>query len=1202
MIKIFNFSPAQEDAICSRGENLLVSAGAGSGKTTVLVERILRYIANGGNIEQVLALTFTSEAAADMREKLDRAISALVARQPHDRHLQEQLILLPQAQISTIHSFCLNLLRRNYYRIGLDAGFRVAGEAEIELLEHEVLLQYLEEAYADESSGITALADAYGGARDDSALLEIMLELHQFCRSRPQPLAWLAEACGVFASQELSGYPFAADIMARVQRELAAVLRLYQRLLPEASQLDDKWQAVLGGEQASVAAITQEKELSLLLDSLAKVSFGRLPALKTDDKQRCEYIRQGREQAKEIIRNLQRKYCAAPINQQLAELHSLAPLMTTLYQVMAGFESALAAEKRRRGWVDLADMEHLTLALLEDESFSVELAQEYQEILIDEYQDINEIQEAILRRICGRDNLFAVGDVKQSIYRFRLAEPQLFLDKYNNYGSSLGGRRIDLNYNYRSETAVIDGVNFIFGQLMRADIAEIEYDDDAQLHTEKTAPSPAPEFWLIDMDDTGTPAAAAKEGTPDAKADLPADKDMSFSNKVDSPIAQEESVTAKEEQAAAKDGLPSATADAPTALEAEARLIAGRIQELHAEGYAYREMAVLLRASRSREPVIVAELKRAGIPALSEGYQGYLESPEIALMLSALRIIDNPHQDIALAAVLRSPLADFTADELAEIRFCSKEGDLYAALQQAAASDAQPLAAKCQAFSQRLEQWRALAGSSNVSTLINTLYRENGYYQLVGAMSDGAVRQANLRLLLQEAYDYEHHDYAGLFRFISYLNQVEEKKLRSAAACLTGGREDAVRVMSIHRSKGLEFPVVFVAGLGGRFNFVSERGDIIWERDAGLGPVIADRKARRKYPSLAHTAVADRLRELSLAEEIRIYYVAFTRARERLILSAANRGMAAKMTQWAQAFTAAEDRLDAHYVLNATSPLSWLGAALLRHPDAAAWRELAGMDNKNLLPAAAHWQLHYLPLHELPQAQEPALAAAITCQPAGRVSPQIAAALAYRYPFAGIASAPVKWTVTALSRLGIDDELSAKPIYAQETPADGSQVSDYALRGTAYHSFLEKLDFAHADSEAAVAEQLARLTAGGLLDPLQAELIEPARIARFLAGSLGQRLRASQRMLREQEFTFLAPTAGGEQILVQGMLDLAFWENDGWVLIDYKTGGYGKDDEQLRQLYGPQLAYYRQAMERLVGGPVHQSWLVMLDLERVIAG
>ena len=1146
-----NFSPAQLDAIVSRGENLLVSAGAGSGKTTVLVERILRYIADGGKIAEILALTFTNDAAADMREKLDRAISALVAAQPDNRHLQEQLVLLPQAQISTIHSFCLELLRQNYYRLDLEAGFRVAGEAEIKLLEREILLQYLEEAYADPASGICALADAYGGNRDDSALVEIMLELHNFCRSRPQPLAWLADACAVFSSRELAGYPFAADITVRLQRSLNSALQAYQRLLQQAEQLDDRWVKVLQEDQQQLAAAQELNDPATLLRALAQLSFGRLPALRSADPQLREQIKGERDRIKEQIRKLKEKYTAVPLAQQLEELHQLEPLMAALYRLMEGFEQALTAEKRRRGWVDFSDMEHLTLELLEDRQLRSELAQQYREILVDEYQDINELQEAIIRRVCSRDNLFAVGDVKQSIYRFRLAEPQLFLTKYNNYGSAQGGRRIDLNYNYRSETAVIDGVNFIFRQLMRGDIAEIDYDEDAQLHTEKTAPSAAPEFWLLDLE---------------AEADG-ADDD-------DEPVDQE--------------------AEALSQITYEARLIGQRIRELADQGYEYRDMAVLLRVARGREPVVMAELTRQGIPALSGGEQGYLEAPEISLMLSALRVIDNPHQDIPLAAVLRSPLTDFTPEELVEIRLAAGEGDLYAAIQAAAADSQRPWGSKCAAFLQTLDRWRQLAGGHSVSSLIAALYRENGYYQLVGAMSGGALRQANLQLLLQEARAYEQHNYAGLFRFINYLSQVEERQLRCAAARLSGRGDNAVRVMSIHRSKGLEFPVVFIAGLGGRFNFLEERRDIIWERDAGLGARIADRSQRRKYPSLAHTAVADRLRELSLAEEIRIYYVAFTRARERLILCAAQKDLAKQMRKWTRGWEGG--RLNPQYILSAQHPLAWLGAALLRHPDAAAWRELAEADPQEQLPAAAHWQLHYLPVSQLTDAGTRPHDCR-SYQPAQLVSPDVVAALSWSYPYAGIAGAPGKWTVTELSRLGAADDFAHTAAYAAEAPT--APAVDHARRGTAYHRLLEHLDLAAAPDE--VARQISELVEDGQLASEDAVLIDPLRIVRFLESPLGVRLRAAKRVLREQQFTFLTDGPQGEQIMVQGMLDLAFWEEDGWVLVDYKTGGYGRSEQQIRETYAPQLAYYRQAMERLVGGSVRESWLVMLDLEQLIA-
>jgi ATP-dependent helicase/nuclease subunit A len=1172
MNKEMVFSDAQLAAIHTRGENLLVAAGAGSGKTTVLVQRILRFLAAGGSIERILALTFTSAAAAEMREKLDRAISALAESQPDDRHLRQQLSLLPQAQISTIHSFCLQLIRRHYYRVGLDAGFRVADEAEIALLENEVLLEILEAAYAELESGITELADAYGGNRDDSGLVEVVLSLHRFCRSRPRSLEWLEQACAVFELDNLEKYPFATQVERRLCEGLALAAARLSRAAALAADLP-KWRAVLEAELAAVRQAAGTSGIVERIDALHGISFGRLNATKEGEPAIKEQVKAEREAAKDLVKGLRAKYAPQSAAQQLADLRALSGPLQALYRLAQRFEAELASEKRRRGWIDFADMEHLALHLLTEENFSGELAQTYDEILIDEYQDINEVQEAILQRLGRGDNLFAVGDVKQSIYRFRLAEPRLFLSKYQDYGEQRGGRRIDLNCNYRSTRPVIEAVNFLFRQLMHADIAEIEYDSAAELKSESCNSAPSgdatlspPEFYLIDM------------GSRLQSEDM-------------------------------------AEVEQPTAMEAEARLIARRIRELREAGYAYQDMAVLLRAPLGRERVLTAELARAGIPALSEGEQGFLETPEVSLVLSALRVIDNPRQDIPLAAVLRSPLGGFRPEQLVEIRFSQQEDDLYAALTVMAASE-QPLAQKCGEFLARLTEWRRLAGEGTVSELIAYLYRENGYYQFVGAMSEGGLRQANLQLLLEEAYAYERGEYAGLFRFIRLLSCREERRLRSRAARPQGERQDAVRVMSIHKSKGLEFPVVFIAGLAGQFNFMDERRDIIWERDAGLGPLLAEREKRRKYPTLAHTAVADRLRELAIAEELRIYYVALTRARERLILTAAARDMGSRLAKWATdneggRLAGGGERLDVAFLLAARSPLDWLAAALLRHADAAPWRQQLVTSDLPLLPSDGAWQVGWLTEQELRLTADAApaplwLANAAAELPAAELPAEVARALSFRYPGQEYANYPAKWTVTGLTRLTATDEPGELAAYAREpepTAAPGGNLN--AARGIAYHRLLEQLSFTEmsrsaAGDEAVLRAELNRLVAAGLLQPQQAELIDLGPLSRFLESSLGQRLRAACQVERELEFTLLRETDFGGQILVQGMLDVVFCDPAGWVLLDYKTGGRGLSDARLREIYGPQLELYCQAVQRLLSGPVIESWLVMLDLERQI--
>ncbi|NLF80156.1 MAG: helicase-exonuclease AddAB subunit AddA [Clostridia bacterium] len=1150
MTKDMLFSPKQLAAIRTRGENLLVAAGAGSGKTTVLVQRILQYLRQGGNIERVLALTFTSAAAAEMREKLDRAISALAESEADNRHLREQLSLLPQAQISTIHSFCLDLIRRHYYRVGLDAGFRVADEAEIALLENEILLEILECAYAEPQSGVAELADAYGGNRDDSGLIEVMLSLHRFCRSRPRSLEWLKQACSVFEIEKLEQYPFAAAVRQRINTSLRRALQRLQKAAELAADLC-KWRAVIDEDAAVIARAAAAADVAGQIDALREISFGRLVALKDADPVEKEQVKKERDAAKELVKTLQEKYAAQDSAGQLRDLRALYQPLQTLYRLVERFEKELMAAKRRRGWVDFADMEHLALSLLEEEEFSAELARGFDEILIDEYQDVNEVQEAILRLLSRGDNFFAVGDVKQSIYRFRLAEPRLFLDKYHNYGARQGGSRIDLNCNYRSTPAVIDAVNFLFRQLMRADTAEIEYDGAAELKSagDSGGTTPvAPEFYLIDLGDRGEPSQDGEE-----------------------PL---------------------------TAMEAEARLIARRMRELHAEGYAYHDMAVLLRNFRGQEQVLAAELARANIPALSEGEQGFLATPEVSLILSALRVIDNPRQDIPLAAVLRSPLGGFSPEELVELRFQQRQEDLYAALIAMAAGES-ALAAKCGDFLSRLAQWRAVAGEGTVSQLLSRLYGENGYYQFVGALSGGALRQANLQLLLQEAYAYERGEYAGLFRFIRLLSCREERRLRSRAARPPGERQDAVRVMSIHKSKGLEFPVVFIAGLAGQFNFMDERRDIIWERDSGLGPLLAERDKGRKYPTLAHTAVADRLRELAIAEEMRIYYVALTRAKERLILSAAARNLSSRPAKWAEAGDGAQ--LDGAYVLAARTPLDWLAAALLRHHDAVAWRQrLAEAEQPRLLPADGAWRIAWLSERELRRPPAAAQSNAWTADAKAEVPPPIRRALTFRYPGLEHAAYPAKWTVTALTRLAAPDEPGELAPYAWE-PEAATGADERAARGIAYHRLLEKLSFELLGAGDDLRGELRRLLDKGLLQPQQARLIDTDRVARFLESDLGRRLRAADQVERELEFTMLDQTDFGERIMVQGMLDAAFREEQGWVLLDYKTGGRGKSDDQLRELYGPQLKLYSQALRRLLGGPVAESWLVMLDLARFIA-
>ncbi|MEG1661234.1 MAG: helicase-exonuclease AddAB subunit AddA, partial [Clostridiales bacterium] len=842
----FDFSPEQQQAIASRGENLLVAAGAGSGKTSVLVERIIRRLSDRehpGSLQRLLVLTFTNAAAADMRAKIHGALTAMVKAEPDNRHILQELHQLPQASIGTLHSFCLNLLRRYYYRLELDGGFRIARETELVLLEDEVLENYLEQQYGQENGQAQALADAYGGGRDDRQLVELIQELYQFSRSQPHPEQWLQQACA-FDGESLDDYPFAPFLRRYLQKQgeiagvylaqAAELARSAPELLPEG------WLWALKEELAGVNCLAAGGDLVSLLSTLHALEFQPLRGGKKDHNQpfRQEF-KNLRNQGREEIKELQQRFGLGKPAQLLADLRALSVLTEPLARFTCEYGQALSTEKRKRNLIDFGDMEHLAYALLQQEDIAQELQQGFDEVLIDEYQDINAVQEEILRLVQTGNNCFAVGDVKQSIYRFRLAEPSLFLDKYAAYGKLTGGRRIDLNRNYRSTGGVIDGINYIFGQLMSMPIAEMDYDQAASLKAGREEYGQPTELLLADL----------------------------------SGNAPRESGEAAESSNEEEEGAENEDLDA---LTAETRLIGGRIRQLLTEGYTLDEMAVLLRTAKNRVAVVARELNAMGIAAVADQQDSFLKAPEIVLLLSLLKIIDNPRQDIALGAVLRSPLAGFTPEQLVEIRLAAK-GDFYLAFTACAAKEGE-LADRCRDFLTRLTAWRELARKEKISVLLRQLWQDTGIYHLAGALSDGKRRQANLDAFYAQACVYEAEDYRGLYRFIRFLEQVRDKG-RELPAVYPQPQKAAVRIMSIHRSKGLEFKVVFVAGLGCRFHGAGGQQDLLWHKDLGLGPKVANREQRIKYPSLAYQAIAAKLRGETAAEELRIFYVALTRAR-----------------------------------------------------------------------------------------------------------------------------------------------------------------------------------------------------------------------------------------------------------------------------------------------------------------------------------
>ena len=1195
-----DLSAEQRQAIEERGGNLLVAAGAGSGKTTVLAERVLSHVCGERpiDIDRLLVLTFTNAAAAEMRGRIEDNLARRLLDKPGDPHLMRQLALVQQAPITTIHAFCLDLLRRHFYLVGLDAGFSIPSDMERAILHEETLAAFLEREYAKDEGILTTLAASYGGRRDDKDLIRLIGELYAFSLSQPHPADWLREAAVALAEgEDLDSYVWSDFLLRELKQELAAARRSFAAARELAAQEDIPypWLRQTESEIEDIdKMISCEGGLAGFCAALAGLSFAALSRASQGGSEAAkEEFRRLRDEGKSAVKELKEHFGRRAPQDMLADLCALAPLMERLCNLVIDYGAALDGEKRRRNLLDFDDMEHFCLRLLEDDANGVaaSLRERFDELLIDEYQDINAVQERILRLLSRGDNVFAVGDVKQSIYRFRLAEPALFLHKYREYGQKKGGLRIDLNRNYRSKGGIITAVNYLFSQLMSMSSSELDYDETNELKAGQEDFGANVELWLVDR-------GSADSEEEDTAADV-----------------------AKED--------PSASASEEEVLTLEARLLGRRIRELQKEGYGLKDMAVLLRAAKNRETLLVKEFADMGIAAVAGSRPDYLQSAEISLVLALLAIIDNPLQEMELATVLRSPLYGFNLDELFQIRRAAPAEQLYDALILTAQGEGEAVP-KCRLFLEQLTAWRESLRRLRISELLGDIYAKTSLMQLAGALPGGSGRQENLLLLQERAREYEATGYRGLFRFLLFLADGRGKGASEGLQLAEG--EDAVRVMSIHRSKGLEFPVVMVANLGGAFTLLDERKDIMFHKELGLGPKVVEREQRRKFPSLAQEAMTRRLHKEALAEEMRVLYVALTRARERLILSGALKDVGKSAAAWYAQVAGQGKLLNGELLLRNKRALDWLGQALLRHPQAGVLRRAAGItpgspeERRLLIQDSSAWYINIVPEHELKAAQQPAAAEeADYLTPSGLLpaSPHqqgVEEALSYKYPYREACEAAAKWTVTDLSHWQNRGQLQSTCYDRTDVgaahvlpnnnnhpprqwPDPRLEREEAARRGMVQHKLLQYLDFAGAVTVDGVLRQLDTLTERKVLQAGEAELVDTAKIARFAASKLGSRLAVSTRVLRETSFTYALPApelvsgaAPQDKLVLQGIIDAAFWEEDGWVLLDYKTGGAGLSGRELKERYTAQASYYCRALQDIWQETVKEAWLCFLDL------
>ena len=1241
-------SPEQLAAIETRGHNLLVAAAAGSGKTWVLVERIIRRIIDPGerlSVDRVLVVTFTNAAASEMRSRVGEALAAAIAdpglTDPElKRHLERQLVLLNSASISTLHAFCQSLVRQYFYLLDIEPNFRIASETEVTLIKSDVLEAVFEEGYTQAEPEFLALIDHYGDEDGDNSLAGLVLRLYNFSRSHPWPEAWLDGLTTPFAlppETDFDATPWSALVRDRMMLDWEEARQSLSSLMVQAAE---------PGNPAAYAATFAEdivlidnlllaagKSWAALAPAMAELSFPRIaPVGKEVPKEIKDYFQTQRNKAKKRVTDAKAAYFERSGSELVDDLRQVGPLVSALVKLVNRFAAAYTAAKQGKGVVDFNDLEHLCLAVLRDVNAGPEacapsavargLQARFSEIMVDEYQDTNRVQEEIIRLVASQEqpNLFMVGDVKQSIYRFRLAEPELFMDKYYRYqsGGETGCRRIDLSQNFRSRAGVLHAANFLFCQLMTRRTAELDYGQAEQLNPGPEYPltdlpvlnGPA-EFIVIDSDgadeepqaNDGTDAVAPEnEGGPEASASLLAEEELS-------------------------------------SFEQEAILITRRIQQLtssgchvfdkHSGGYrplCYRDIVILLRSVQGKAQILQDILRQHGIPCYAELAGGYFAETEITIMLALLHVIDNPHQDIPLAAVLRSPLAGLTGDELADLRLCKPEGTLWDAV--VAAGTAGTASDKVALLNGRITAWRSLARRKGVGELIWRIFRDTGYYDYVGGMPGGGLRQANLRALYDRARQYETTNFRGLFRFLRFIERLKEKKSDLSVARALGESEDVVRVMSIHKSKGLEFPVVIVADMGKNINLQDTTALVLCHKELGVGPYVTLPELRFRYPSPARWGIQHKLELETKAEELRILYVALTRAREKLILVGSAKKLAQKCAAWCRSVEEPAITLPASQVIKAKSYLEWIGMAVARHTDGAVIRQYTGCSALPATELARHpsqWEVNILQPGDIKrpaqsaEADDTLLSAVRQLVPVdcGTDNSWVNDILNWEYGCTAAAGRPAKLAVSEIKRrlelvelgeneaeqLFLPAEVHSRPRFLQA--ATGLTAVEY---GVMMHSVMQHVSLAGPCTADAIAAQVRQLEASQILLPGQAQAVDTAGIAAFFASNLGQRLIRSPQVWRELPFSLMLPAEKffpelngcGEQIFIQGVIDCLFAEADGLVLVDYKTDRAATADE-LAAKYAVQLSMYSSAVERIFGRPVKEQILYAFGLGQAVS-
>jgi len=1211
----------QLQAIQEKNSNILVAAAAGSGKTAVLVERIIHKIIDEQmDIDKILVVTFTNAAASEMRERILEAIYKKLEENPENVHLQRQIILLNKASICTIHSFCLDVIHNHFYEIDLPSNFKIADTAEIDLLKQEVLDDLFEQKYTENDKNFIELLENYTNYRGDEALQELVLKIYKFIQSSPFPIKWLQEKLELLKiedkdiSQTIWGKLIIQTVDDDIQESIMQleVTKSKMALYPEMT----KFYQTISEDIINLQDLQKYNSWDELYIKLLNFNFSKWPVDKKVINDLKEDSKEIRDKVKKHIKEKTAKLLSCSQEQAVKDLKIITPILEKLSNLVTEFTKNFAEKKKEKNCIDFNDIEHFALKILLDENNNpTEVAKKYkekfEEIAIDEYQDSNLVQEAILTSISKGNNIFMVGDVKQSIYKFRQARPELFLQKYDEYKNKEekaqeDNLKIQLFRNFRSRQNILNITNLVFESIMSKELGDINYNENEYLNYGANYPEPE----------------EIKNYAGIAELDI-------IDLKEDESITAFEGEEDEEEQERVEDDV------------LEAKFVANKIQELLNSNYmvfdkkqGYRkirpkDIVILLRATSNLSPIYEKELSDLELPVFSDTSGTYLDTVEIQTILSVLKIIDNPLQDIPLVVVLRSSICNFTDNDLITIRLTDRNCNFYEALIKTRLICEGDLKNKIESFLEKLEKWKSISQYMPLDEFIWQIYLDTGYYQYVGLLPNGAMRQANLKTLFEKAKQYEKASFKGLFNFIQFIDKLKKQNGDLASAKLIGENEDVIRIMSIHKSKGLEFPVVFLCNSHKKFNMQDLNDNILLHQDIGFGPTIMDTTRKIKYSSIAKDAIKLKMKQETLSEEQRILYVALTRAKEKLYIT----GRSKDFTKYVQdknkvleMYESENIKLDAKLMKKANSYLDWImyvylfnqGRTITLKRESYKLSDIITLNvsnKKDLLKALAKEEV----VEQIDLKEKIEQILKNKSDEENKKSEQaLKELLEWKYDYIVDTTLPTKSSVTKIKQekikleemlKGIEsEEVEYKKSYTPKFMQEDKKISS-AEKGTLVHLCIQRLDERKDYELKDIQNMILNLVEKEIITQNEADAIDVNLIYQYTKSQLFEELRQAKEVHKEQPFYINIPAKdvvseaenSKKNILVQGIIDLYYIDkNDNLVLIDFKTDYISNEPnakEKILDKYKVQLEIYKTALEQALNRKTSKTALCLVKSE-----